>query len=215
MDRLSVQAAYDIWAKTYDESENATRDLDAVALRAQPFELAGADVVEIGCGTGKNTEWLAGRAAEVVALDFSENMIQIARRRVRSERVRFVPHDVTQPWPVAGSAFDLVTCNLVLEHIEDVRPVFAQARRVMRTGGTFYVSEFHPFRQLLGRQARFAGEANEEIKVPAFVHDTADFVGAGLAEGLQLTQLLEWRDKSAPATVPPRLLTLTFRKEDR
>ena len=50
MEPLSVRAAYDIWAATYDDSKNATRALDAVALRAQRFVLEGAKVVEIGCG---------------------------------------------------------------------------------------------------------------------------------------------------------------------
>ena len=159
---------------------------------------------------GKNTEWLA-QAAELVALDFSEKMIDIARQRVRSDRVRFLRHDVSQPWPLAERFADIITSNLVLEHIEDVAVVFKHARRAMKHGGTFFVSEFHPFRQLLGRQARFAAGDAEEIKIPAFVHDTADFVGAGLAEGLQLTQLSEWRDDGADASAPPRLLTLTFR----
>ncbi|HXM06297.1 MAG TPA: class I SAM-dependent methyltransferase, partial [Candidatus Acidoferrum sp.] len=192
------------------DTKNATRDLDGIALRAQPFELDGAKVVEIGCGTGKNTEWLAS-AAEVVALDFSDKMIEIARQRVRSNRVTFLQHDVRQPWPVADRFADLITCDLVLEHIEDIGAVFKHARRAMKPGGTLFVSEFHPFRQLLGRQARFAGGDAEEIKIPAFLHDTSDFVRAGLAEGLQLTQLSEWRDEGADAIVPPRLLTLTFR----
>jgi ubiquinone/menaquinone biosynthesis C-methylase UbiE len=207
---LSVRAAYDIWAETYDDSKNATRDLDAVVLRAQRFQLEGAKVVEIGCGTGKNTEWLAS-AAEVVALDFSDKMIQIARQRVQSDRVSFIQHDVCESWPVAERFADLITCNLVLEHVEDVGTVFGHAQRALKAGGTLFVSEFHPFRQLLGRQARFAAGDAEDIKVPAFSHDTADFVRAGLAEGLQLTQLAEWRDEGADASVPPRLLTLTFR----
>jgi ubiquinone/menaquinone biosynthesis C-methylase UbiE len=210
MEPLTVRAAYDIWAETYDESKNATRDLDAAVLRAQPFELDRANVVEIGCGTGKNTVWLA-RAAAVIALDFSERMIEVARQRGLSDRVAFVQHDVSQPWPVPEGFADLITCNLVLEHIQDVSPVFKHARRAMKAGGTLFVSEFHPFRQLLGRQARFAGGAAEEIKIPAFLHDTADFVRAGLAEDLQLTQLSEWRDDGADTMVPPRLLTVTFR----
>jgi ubiquinone/menaquinone biosynthesis C-methylase UbiE len=199
-----------MWAETYDESKNATRDLDAAVLRAQRFPLEGATVIEIGCGTGKNTEWLAA-ASKIVALDFSEKMIQVARQRVRSDHVDFIQHDIRRPWPVPERSADLITCNLVLEHIEDIGIVFAHARRAMKAGATLFVSEFHPYRQLLGRQARFAAGNEEEIKVPAFVHDTAEFVGAGLAEGLRLTQLSEWRDEGANATTPPRLLTLTFR----
>jgi ubiquinone/menaquinone biosynthesis C-methylase UbiE len=211
MERLSVRAAYDMWAETYDACENATRDLDALVLRAQPFELTGAHVVEIGCGTGKNTVWLASEAAEVVALDFSGNMIHTARERVRSERVRFIEHDIRQPWPIPEDFADLVTCDLVLEHIEDIRPLFGHARRVMRPGGTLFISELHPYRQLLGKQARFADASANMVYVPAFAHDTAAFVEAGLSAGLQLTQLAEWRDEGAPATGVPRLLTLTFK----
>jgi ubiquinone/menaquinone biosynthesis C-methylase UbiE len=210
MEPLSVRAAYDMWAETYDNSKNATRDLDAAVLRAQRFPLEGATVIEIGCGTGKNTAWLTS-ASKVVALDFSEKMIQIARQRALSDRVDFIQHDVCRPWPVADRSADLITCNLVLEHIEDVGAVFGHARRAMKAGATLFISEFHPFRQLLGRQARFAAGDTEEIRIPAFIHDTADFVNAGLAEGLHLTQLSEWRDEGADATVPPRLLTLTFR----
>ncbi len=175
------------------------------------FRFEGATVVEIGCGTGKNTEWLAG-AANVVALDFSEKMIQIARQRVPSKRVAFIQHDIRLPWPVSDGSADLITCNLVLEHIADLTMVFGYARRALKAGGTLFISELHPFRQLLGRQARFSVGEAEEIKVTAFSHDTAEFVGAGLARGLQLTQLSEWRDDGADAKVPPRLLTLTFRK---
>jgi ubiquinone/menaquinone biosynthesis C-methylase UbiE len=209
MEQLSVSAAYDMWAQTYDDGKNATRDLDAAALRAQRFELTGATAVEVGCGTGKNTVWLAS-AARVIALDFSENMIQIARQRILSDWVEFMTHDVRQPWPVPAGSADLITCNLVLEHIEDIGVVFGHARRALKSGGTLFVSELHPFRQLLGRQARFAAGGAEEIKIPAFIHDTSAFVDAGLAEGLRLTQLREWRDDGADATVLPRLLTLTF-----
>ena len=210
MERPSVQDAYDLWSETYDECQNATRDLDAVVMRAQPFDLTGANVVEVGCGTGKNTEWLARGAAAIVALDLSEKMLDVARRRVPSERVRFIEHDIRDPWPVPEGSADLVTCNLVLEHIEDVRPVFAQARRSMRPAGVLFLSELHPFRQLLGKHAHFADASANIISVPAFLHDVSTYVGAGLAEGLRLTQLSEWRDEGATASAPPRLLTLTF-----
>ena len=50
-----VEAACDAWSATYDDAPNPTRDLEAAVSRAQPFELAGKEVVAIGCGTGKHT----------------------------------------------------------------------------------------------------------------------------------------------------------------
>jgi hypothetical protein len=70
-DAAEVGRAYDRWAASYDADRNATRDLDAAVVRSVPFVLDGRDVLELGCGTGKNTPWLAGRAKTVIGLDFS------------------------------------------------------------------------------------------------------------------------------------------------
>src|SRR6476469_3461650 len=98
-ERSDVAEAYDRWSRRYDDDHNATRDLDARVVRQSPLPVSGAHVLELGCGTGKNTEWLAAQAGALVALDFSPGMLAVARRRVRSERVRFVEHDITRRWP--------------------------------------------------------------------------------------------------------------------
>jgi malonyl-CoA O-methyltransferase len=210
-----IAAAYDLWAPTYDTVANATRDLDAQVFRAQPFAFANTRVIEIGCGTGKNTAWLVASGARVTAMDFAAEMLVRARARVTAEAVRFVEHDVVQPWPVDAGSADFVTCHLVLEHVADLRPVFAHAARALRPGGTLYVSEFHPYRQLLGKQARFAHpSADAEIAIPAFAHDVGDYVAAGFANGFRLRALAEPRDADRDATAIPRLLVVTFVRDD-
>jgi malonyl-CoA O-methyltransferase len=67
-----VRDAYNSWAATYDIDRNLTRDLDAQITREV---LAGSRyslILEIGCGTGKNTQLLAEIGENVTALDFSE-----------------------------------------------------------------------------------------------------------------------------------------------
>src|SRR3982751_3661447 len=66
-----VADAYDRWSRQYDDDQNATRDLDALVLRQVSLHLAGARVLEVGCGTGKNSAWLVTQARELIALDFS------------------------------------------------------------------------------------------------------------------------------------------------
>jgi malonyl-CoA O-methyltransferase len=214
MEPSPVAAAYDLWAASYDTVANATRDLDAAFFRAQSFAFADAAVVEIGCGTGKNTAWLVASGARVAAMDFSAAMLANARARVASAAVRFVEHDVVQPWPVDAGAADFVTCHLVLEHVADLGPVFVQAARALRPGGTFYVSEFHPYRQLLGKQARFThASADTETRIPAYAHDVSDYVSAALASGFRVAALAEPRDADRDATAVPRLLVFTFVRE--
>jgi ubiquinone/menaquinone biosynthesis C-methylase UbiE len=211
----AVAAAYDRWAATYDSVENPTRDLDAMVLRAQNFDLAGKTIVEAGCGTGKNTAWLAAQARRLIAFDFSDGMIAVARRALEAAgpatNVTLRRHGILEPWPVEDGGADLVVIDLVLEHIADPAPVFRHAHRALRPGGILFLCELHPARQLLGEQARFRDDATgEEIRVPAFLHDVSDFVNAGIAAGFNVARLDEWRDSGADERVAPRLLSLVF-----
>jgi ubiquinone/menaquinone biosynthesis C-methylase UbiE len=208
---LDVARAYDRWAAAYDAEANRTRDLAAAVLHRTPLRLAGRRVVEVGCGTGANSAWLAERGAAVLGLDVSPAMLRRASARVRSPRACFVQHDVRAAWPVRDGAADVVIAMLVLEHVEDLSFVFAEAARVLRRGGEVLVCELHPARQLAGRQAEFSDPGTgETVRVPACLHEVSEYVNAGLAAGLALTHLGEWRDADAPRPALPRLLSLRF-----
>lgn len=220
-DPTDVAGAYDTWSQVYDADGNPTRDLDAVMLRRLDFDLRDRDVLEIGCGTGKNTDWLAEHARSVVAMDFSAGMLAQAQRRIAAPHVRFVRHDVREPWPLADASIDWVIGNLMLEHVETLDGVFAEAARVLRDGGECYFCELHPYRQLLGRQARFTHpETGETVRVAAFLHDASDYVNAAIRAGLRIVATYEWRDEapgSTSASTPaiPRLFALRCQRKLR
>lgn len=149
-------------------------------------------------------------------MDFSEGMLRQAHARVRSARVRFVEHDIRAAWPQAAAASDLVIAMLVLEHIEQVEPIFAEAARVLREGGELFVCELHPTRQMYGRQAEFTdSETGECERIAAFLHDVSEYVNAGLQSGFDLTHIGEWRDTGGARSDLPRLLSLQFRLRAR
>lgn len=216
-DPLPPRAGYDAWAATYDTQPNATRDLDAAVLRQAGLPLAGAVVIELGAGTGKNTAWLAAQARDVLALDLSPAMLARARERVRAANARFAPHDITRPWPAADASADLALGNLVLEHVADLRPVMAEAARVLRPGGLLFLSELHPYRQLEGAQARFrVGEGEAVALIEAHRHSVSSYVNTALDAGFDLVRLGEWQESPdgpiAATTGLPRLLTILFRR---
>ena len=209
----SVARAYDQWSAQYDRDRNATRDLDALVVREAPLRLSGQRVLELGCGTGKNSVWLASEARELIALDFSPGMLAVARERVGAAHARFIEHDIREPWPVETVSVDVVVGNLVLEHVQDLTAVYAEAARVLRSGGQLFLCELHPQRQLLGGQAHFVDAATSEtISVPAFRHTTSEYVNDGLAAGFVLRHLGEHLEQDAPSGAPPRLISLLMER---
>ena len=211
-DQSEIAAAYNDWAETYDHNPNRTRDLAAKVLRQANLDLCSRKVVEVGCGTGRNTTWLAERATEIVGLDFSEAMLARARSLVNDPRVSFIRHDARRAWPLADSSADVVIAMLILEHVEKLEPVFAEAARVLNPGGQFFLCELHPMKQITGGQAQFSNpKTGGRQLVGAFLHDVSDYVNAGLSSGFELEQMGEWRDAEGPATELPRILSLIFR----
>jgi len=170
-------------------------------------------ILELGCGTGKNTQLLAAIGEQVLAFDFSDGMIDRARSKLRLENVTFTVADITRRWDCEDQSVDLVVCNLVLEHIHDLSFIFSESSRVLRDGGKFFVCELHPFRQYLGTKAVFERDQRTS-EIEAFVHDISDFVGSAHDNGLTLATMREWWHEE-DAEKPPRLVSFVFEKQAR
>jgi len=207
---MNIQAAYTQWAATYDADRNLTRDLDQIVTRTVLADRCYRSILEIGCGTGKNTPLLASIGDQVHAIDFSEGMLAQARAKVLDANVSFAIADLTQRWPAADQSMDLVVCNLVLEHINDLSFIFAEASRTLMNTGHFFVCELHPFKQYLGSKAVFERE-QARIELPAFVHHISDFLDAAAAAGFTFVSCKEWWHAEDQNT-PPRLVSFMFAK---
>ena len=121
---MNIQSAYNKWSSTYDEDKNLTRDLYAIVMKKNFSDLKFNTILEIGCGTGKNTELLSKIAKKVYAFDFSEKMILKAKEKLKTDNVIFSLSDISQKWQTKDQSINLITCNLVLEHIEDLSTIF-------------------------------------------------------------------------------------------
>jgi malonyl-CoA O-methyltransferase len=208
----AIEQAYNDWSSSYDQDPNLTRDLDQQAVRQFLGASRFSSVLEAGCGTGKNTGFLAEIGDQVTGTDFSRGMLEKARLKIASPHVRFLISDLTSAWPWARAAFDLVTFNLVLEHIQDLSFVFSEAARVLKEGGSLLVSELHPFRQYLGAQAVFTHD--EPVKIPAYIHDLSEFMDAAAASGFEPRTMKElWHAQDTGK--PPRLAVFLFTKSSQ
>ena len=135
---------------------------DAVA------DAAPRRVLEVGCGPGELSKRIADElGADVVALDISRRMVELARGRGVSAHVGDV-----QDLPFGDGEFDCAVAAWMLYHVPDVERALAELRRVLRPGGRLVAVTNHPdhlgeLRQLTGiglrAESAFSGENGKEL----------------------------------------------------
>jgi malonyl-CoA O-methyltransferase len=188
-----IRAGYDRWAPIYDHDANPLPALEEPLVRNVAGDLRGLSVLDLGCGTGRHTAWLAQAGAHVTGIDSSAGMLDEARRKIVVESVKFVEHDLHQPLPLMDAAFDLVVCGLVLEHLADLPVVFAEMRRMLRPRGRAVVSAMHPAMFLRNSQARFTDPKSGDVVAPGSInHSLSEIVMAAIQAGFCLTDLAEY-----------------------
>jgi len=207
---MDINSTYNSWAAQYDTNDNKTRDLEALALKKLLSGKTYTHCLEVGCGTGKNTEWLLTICDQITAIDFSEGMLDIAKNKIQSDKVNFIEADITKDWTFAKVNYELVTFSLMLEHIEDLHAVFQKLAKVTASGSQVYIGELHPFKQYAGSKARFETENGTEV-LTCFNHHVTDFIQAANASGFHLIQLEEQFDEGDRSQIP-RILNLLFEK---
>ncbi|HVG14385.1 MAG TPA: methyltransferase domain-containing protein [Chitinophagaceae bacterium] len=207
---MSISESYNSWAAQYDNNHNRTRDLEKKAIRDCLQNISFTTCLEIGCGTGKNTEWLAAKGS-VTAVDFSEEMLQKAKEK-NITGVTFIQADVTKAWDFTNELYDLVSFSLVLEHVEDLDHIFIQATECLNDGGYIYLGELHPFKQYAGSKARFDTEAGRH-ELTTFNHHVSHFIKAAQKKGMTVITLEEYFDNDL-SNEPPRILSILFQKRN-
>jgi ubiquinone/menaquinone biosynthesis C-methylase UbiE len=135
---ISTAEVYAGWAAHYDEPGNELIDLEQPVVREI---LAGVPVgraLDVACGTGRHTAYLAERGHTVIGVDTSPEMLAVARQKVPAAEFHVSDlHDL----PFANASFDVVVCALSLAHVPDLTRAFAEFVRVLKPGGDLVLSD--------------------------------------------------------------------------
>jgi SAM-dependent methyltransferase len=110
-----------------------------------PFdELAGKDVLEVGCGTGVHARLLAEAGANVTAIDLTPTAVELTRRRLELHGLAADVREAdAQELPFADASFDFVWSWGVVHHSADTERVLAEIARVLRPGGRLALMVYH------------------------------------------------------------------------
>ncbi|KAI1494369.1 putative methyltransferase [Biscogniauxia mediterranea] len=198
---LPTDEAYDRWAPVYDTDGNFLQALDSLAMEALlPRFLASISsprpwrIVDLGCGTGRNTAALLARSssdAQIVALDASRGMLAVARARLASGSPS--PHfelfdlldEATGP-PAAALGADAAISTLVVEHVP-LGVFFRQAARVVRRGGVLLLTNMHEEMGAVSQAGFVDARTGEKIRPRgSYAHAAAEVVAEARRWGFEV-----------------------------
>ena len=114
-------------------------------LELKPGEL----VLEIACGNGVFARRLAQLGAQVIASDFSEKLLEQAKKRIteHADRIEYRLIDATdeaQLLALGERRFDAVACNMAIMDIATIEPLVSALSRILKADGRFVFSVMHP-----------------------------------------------------------------------
>lgn len=202
---LPTREGYDRWSGIYDEYPNPLIALEEPEVRRLLGEVSNLDLLDVGCGTGRHSIWMAEAGARVQALDFSEGMLDQARNKAGAAAIDFRQHDLHEPLPFERASFDVLTHCLVLDHLQCPKSMIAEFARVLRPGGRAVISVMHPAMYLKKTQARFVDpESGDLILIENEQYTISDYVMAVREAELELEVMTEHIGTPKLAELTPR-----------
>jgi len=128
-------------------------------LRALPEDVAGLDVVELGCGTAYWSAWLARRGARPVGVDLTPSQLELARELQAEHALEFPLLEANaEEVPLPGGSFDLALSEYGAASWCDPYLWIPEAARLLRPGGLLVFMTASTIRQVAGREGRTGTE---------------------------------------------------------
>ncbi|MCI0486531.1 MAG: class I SAM-dependent methyltransferase [Blastocatellia bacterium] len=234
---FDTKKLWDACGEAFDRFTTAedsfSENIERPALELLVGEIAGARVLDLGCGSGAHSLWLAERGAEVTGLDLSHVMIAIAREKARERGVALElgVADLRRPLPFGGAVFDMVFTSTALHYVENIGSLMRETARVMKPDARLIASVLHPMstacfpaagseREAVPDlcEARYFGAPVRSIRTPwldfgnvsgegrrifSYHHTASDYFHAIRSAGLTITDLCEPEPPASFATKNP------------
>jgi ubiquinone/menaquinone biosynthesis C-methylase UbiE len=126
--------AFDPFAEVYDRLIELTGQ-PLLDLLSRLLPEHGGSALDLGCGNGQHAMLLADRFDEVVAVDISKPMLDLARTKRSRPNVVYVEADLREVTSERGEPFDVVLSAYALHHVSELETALQQIRSLVAPGG--------------------------------------------------------------------------------
>ena len=211
---LDSTAAYDLWSAVYDTDGNILQALDTLEMRSLLPDLLAQlprnqawQIVDLGCGTGRNSMQLLDiPEATIICLDASPKMLDIAIKRfedrmdalddasTKAKAFQAIVYNILSNDPLPQSALnaDAVISTLVLEHIP-LFEFFRTLSQLLVPGGFALVTNMHSEMGAIS-QAGFVDPATgEKVRPKSYNHRLEEVIAEARRQGFQVVGNVEER----------------------
>ena len=145
-----VRAAWDELASFWDQRMQARATWQRKLIQPSVERLLGLEqgerVLEIACGNGEFARRMSELGGQVLAIDFSEGMLERARAHGGDVEYQYADAMDEQALLALGdpASFDAVVSNMAIMDMESIEPMAAASFRLLKPGGRFVFSTLHP-----------------------------------------------------------------------
>jgi ubiquinone/menaquinone biosynthesis C-methylase UbiE len=184
-----VEDGYTQWAPEYDAPGNWVVDAEQPIVEELIHGAPKGRALDAACGTGRHAAHLAAAGYDVVGIDTTEAMLDLARAKL--PRIDF-RRGRLESLPIDDVSVDLVTCGLALEHVADLDVVMKEFARVLKPGGWLVISDTHPITHQIGMGAFIPTQLETRLDlVRGHRRQVHDYLDAFAGAGLTVTRCLE------------------------
>ncbi|KAI1503736.1 cyclopropane-fatty-acyl-phospholipid synthase [Biscogniauxia marginata] len=219
---LPTDEAYDRWAAIYDTDGNFLQAIDSIEMKTLfPRLIASIEsprpwrIVDLGCGTGRNTALLLNVPdAEIIALDASRGMLDVAKSRLsppppsasaeddsggvptkednstsQTRTLRFEIFDLLSApaSPEFAQRADAVISTLVVEHVP-LAVFFSHVSRLLKRGGVLLLTNMHAHMGSISQAGFVDAATGEKIRPTSYAHTVQDVVAEARRWGLEVEE---------------------------
>ncbi|MCJ1457620.1 hypothetical protein MMC28_007988 [Mycoblastus sanguinarius] len=204
---LDPITAYDLWSEVYDTDGNFLQALDTIEMRAllpnmlsQISKSPPWKLVDLGCGTGRNTlQLLKVPGSTVVGLDSSLRMLEIAKSNIHArlttlrgtsgvaKQASVELHNILDDSSLPAGALyaDAVISTLVLEHVPI--PTFFQAvSQILKPDGLLLVTNMHSDMGKISQAGFVDPKTEEKVRTQSFAHRLEDLIAEAKKQGFEV-----------------------------